>query len=1101
MKKLMMGILCLMMLLTSVSALAALDPPDPAKKPDMVSVDVKEDADHYLLLTVSDGKKNYQVDGYVYTSQNSSTEVSFQWNDEKAAYVSSQALEEYTDKIQFIDIYAPGDEESISYRIYSPDSTSDKSYVRVYSSERKEDSSGRIDTSDTSYYYTDGSSRVEKAVYAYDADGKRISDQSESANYNKNHTLTQESERNEIFKDGSHTGSESLTLNYSPSTGKVTHKNTSKGTKGEGDNWTYVYSSENYSENGLLTSKSSRTSGNDIEKAAYEYYYDDGSLRYRYSDNSETNGNKTIVTGDRYNSRNELVFAKRGTRTIGEDGTSRDITYTDASGAKIGWDVYDAATGKTEQKIPSAYYIGNELQSVSSEQYVQSGDVATWKQYSYDPQTGAEKELVTNYKGLKLYEASWTKGNGTGTEYWLRTQKPNEETKVSGDRTENRLLTTRGMEWRKRVTADSGNYTVSYYNSLGELTYKVENEKTYYSQDGKLRELEEDLGIRTGNRYNVIGFYKDEEIEGGYKTTYYHLDKALDYTFEHTSIEKGDKTTETDLYTYYDAQGEVTELDRNVTVQETLENGSRETVIKNDVITGITERLEENGISTYRSKEFDEKTGIMTWESENISGSGIRSTYESRSYDSRGNLANIHRRVSLGNTEQFQDTDANGALISRGTSFTENGWNKTKEYWAVGSTRFDSEWYNDGLMMSNESVGTSSRYYESGNFNKWYTVDAEGNSSSWDYWYDDNQVSQIEDVTYQPDGVKATHVQTFNRDGTTRYWNWKDESEDGLYVTEQWWDGDGTLLWTKVTEATKEGSTETTTDPSGNARVVKYDMEGNQVSESTNWSGNGWKNVFGEWKYLENGEEVTDWKNINGQWYYFTGDGDMVTGHLVEELVEQADGTTKPQGVYVFDKNGNWLNTPGWCEDSYGYWSYVLADGQAATGWRNIDGTWYYFNDGGYMYTGDVTLDGYTYHLNKDGAWVTLSGWVQDSGDGFWKHYTNDVKDTGWLKDDSWYYLSGDTGSMVKDAWLELDDKWYLFDESGAMQTGWVEKGGSWYYLEGTGALADGWVQDGGKYYYMTQNGMATGWQEIDGNWEFFNADGSWSYTWTPAEE
>ena len=410
-----------------------------------------------------------------------------------------------------------------------------------------------------------------------------------------------------------------------------------------------------------------------------------------------------------------------------------------------------------------------------------------------------------------------------------------------------------------------------------------------------------------------------------------------------------------------------------------------------------------------------------------------------------------------------------------------------------------SDWYRDGLSMPDVyEVGSEAMFDENGRYTYWRYRDADGNSHTWDY-YEGNRVSRIEDIVYNSDGSKSTHVQNFNADGSTRNWFRTDMAEDNQYVTEWKWDGDSVLLWTEVSEATAEGKTVTLTDPYGHQKVTRYGMEGEILSEWKNYTGsNGWMYAFGEWKYIENGQEANDgWKKVNGTWYFFEDNGDMAASNVVESWTEQEDGSRKPEKVYVINHDGSWMSNPGWVSVGEEEWSYVKADGTAATGWQNIGGTWYYFNNYGYMMTGDVVDKGVTYHLNGDGAWITLNGWYED--DGFWKHYTNDVKDTGWLHDGSWYYLSGETGSMVSNAWLEVDDKWYLFDENGAMETGWVDKDGTWYYMNGDGALAEGWVQDGG-WYYMTESGMATGWKVIDGNWEYFNEDGTWSYTWGPAQ-
>lgn len=37
-----------------------------------------------------------------------------------------------------------------------------------------------------------------------------------------------------------------------------------------------------------------------------------------------------------------------------------------------------------------------------------------------------------------------------------------------------------------------------------------------------------------------------------------------------------------------------------------------------------------------------------------------------------------------------------------------------------------------------------------------------------------------------------------------------------------------------------------------------------------------WKQDYGDWRYEENGNWVTDWKKIGGKWYYFDENGYML---------------------------------------------------------------------------------------------------------------------------------------------------------------------------------------------------------------------------------
>ncbi len=49
-------------------------------------------------------------------------------------------------------------------------------------------------------------------------------------------------------------------------------------------------------------------------------------------------------------------------------------------------------------------------------------------------------------------------------------------------------------------------------------------------------------------------------------------------------------------------------------------------------------------------------------------------------------------------------------------------------------------------------------------------------------------------------------------------------------------------------------------------------------------------------------------------------------------------------------------------------WSYLNADGYAATGWFEIGDQWYFSDENGSLLTNTVTPDGY--RVDGSGAWV-----------------------------------------------------------------------------------------------------------------------------------
>ena len=129
--------------------------------------------------------------------------------------------------------------------------------------------------------------------------------------------------------------------------------------------------------------------------------------------------------------------------------------------------------------------------------------------------------------------------------------------------------------------------------------------------------------------------------------------------------------------------------------------------------------------------------------------------------------------------------------------------------------------------------------------------------------------------------------------------------------------------------------------------------------------------------------------------------------------------SSAPVSALAAQASGTW-------SQSGGSWTYVLADGQLATGWQKVDGAWYLFDDAGRMLTG----------WRKDGA--------------------------------SWYYL-GNSGRMYAGRWLRQGATWHYLLPSGAMATGWQKVDGSWYYFyPASGAMAADTTVDG---YQLREDG------------------------------
>ena len=154
-----------------------------------------------------------------------------------------------------------------------------------------------------------------------------------------------------------------------------------------------------------------------------------------------------------------------------------------------------------------------------------------------------------------------------------------------------------------------------------------------------------------------------------------------------------------------------------------------------------------------------------------------------------------------------------------------------------------------------------------------------------------------------------------------------------------------------------------------------FDSNGNLVTNSVVEDGtyvsyfgtpvieNGWHRVNRDaWVYVcEDGKAAIGWKQIAGSWYYFQTERNRSYGYLYQNC-------TTPDGYFVL-QGGKMVTEEGWQYNKYD-WYYVLADGSAVTGWKQINGNWYYFKPnepgggtGSMLY--DTVVDGY--RLGYDG--------------------------------------------------------------------------------------------------------------------------------------
>lgn len=155
----------------------------------------------------------------------------------------------------------------------------------------------------------------------------------------------------------------------------------------------------------------------------------------------------------------------------------------------------------------------------------------------------------------------------------------------------------------------------------------------------------------------------------------------------------------------------------------------------------------------------------------------------------------------------------------------------------------------------------------------------------------------------------------------------------------------------------------------------------------------------------------------------------------------------------------------GW--DSREEGTYYLADGEAVTGWLELDSQQYYFSSDGVMVTGLMEIDGETYYFLEDGSMAT-----------------------GWQEIDGKISYFRESGSRVS-GWLSLDGRRYYLDADGAAVAGPVDVDGTVYLFDSQGQLTSGWTEVDGKRCYGDENGHpVTGWQEIDGTRYCFDESG-----------
>ncbi|KAA0548348.1 N-acetylmuramoyl-L-alanine amidase family protein [Bacillus sp. BGMRC 2118] len=203
----------------------------------------------------------------------------------------------------------------------------------------------------------------------------------------------------------------------------------------------------------------------------------------------------------------------------------------------------------------------------------------------------------------------------------------------------------------------------------------------------------------------------------------------------------------------------------------------------------------------------------------------------------------------------------------------------------------------------------------------------------------------------------------------------------------------------------------------------------------------------------------------------------------------------------------------GWVTDEYGD-TYYYIDGEAQTGWLELDGKKYYLYEwSGILAKGWTDIytqatDSYDwYYLNPtDGAvqkgWVKTEHYYSDEEypqEGWFYFNQDGTMHTGWLQSGKkWYYLTSDeyyyAGLLLENTVEYIDGSYYYFDKDGYMFTGgWYYDGYDWLYAKANGKLQTGWLAQGKNWYYFYEDYpyMVTGPTEINGTTYFFNTNGT----------
>lgn len=216
------------------------------------------------------------------------------------------------------------------------------------------------------------------------------------------------------------------------------------------------------------------------------------------------------------------------------------------------------------------------------------------------------------------------------------------------------------------------------------------------------------------------------------------------------------------------------------------------------------------------------------------------------------------------------------------------------------------------------------------------------------------------------------------------------------------------------------------------------------------------------------------WELVDGEWYCYDSDG---------EVIENEFCLSNGKEYYVGDDGA--LVTSEWVEDDGDYYFVNSAGQKVKNEWRFVtpyddddeDEQWFYFQSNGKRAEDKkLVINGKTYFFNADGEMLT--GWIQETGDGYDEASTDDVKGT------TTYYCDED-GARLSKEWVwayapsvdlddidsEDDENWYYIKSSGKPATGKQSNvNGETYFFDNEGVMLTGWIaaltDSNAKTYY-----------------------------------